>query len=125
MDDRRLLGFFNPITELYPATPVLRLLLAARDHSDQPDFVILDEMNLAKVEYYFSDFLSSMESRTNGQPEGQPLLLHDPSSEPIVTQDGLPIPAELTIPRNVLFTGTVTWMKPLTCSARRYWIAPT
>ena len=28
-----------------------------------PFFVLLDEMNLARVEYYFSDILSVMESR--------------------------------------------------------------
>ncbi|MBZ9613955.1 hypothetical protein [Clostridium estertheticum] len=30
---------------------------------DKPYFTCLDEMNLAKVEYYFSDVLSSMETR--------------------------------------------------------------
>jgi len=30
---------------------------------DKPYFLCLDEMNLARVEYYFSDILSSMETR--------------------------------------------------------------
>ena len=33
------------------------------DHPDLPYFVLFDEMNLARVEYYFSDVLSVMESR--------------------------------------------------------------
>ena len=32
-------------------------------HPDKPYFICLDEMNLARVEYYFSDILSLMESR--------------------------------------------------------------
>ena len=35
----------------------------AMDHPNLPHFVLLDEMNLARVEYYFSDVLSVMESR--------------------------------------------------------------
>ena len=64
MDNKGLLGFFNILDEKYYATPFLRLVLNARDNPNKPYFVILDEMNLAKVEQYFSDFLSIMESRT-------------------------------------------------------------
>ena len=35
----------------------------AMKHPDKPYFICLDEMNLARVEYYFSDILSLMESR--------------------------------------------------------------
>ena len=64
MDNRGLLGYFNPLNECYHATPTLHLLLAADQNPNKPYFLILDEMNLAKVEYYFSDFLSILESRT-------------------------------------------------------------
>lgn len=66
MDNRGLLGFFNLLDERYHATPLLELLLQANGEEDQKDpfFVIMDEMNLARVEQYFSDFLSIMESRT-------------------------------------------------------------
>ncbi len=63
MDNRGLLGFPNLLTGTYQATDFLRLLLRARSDTTRPYFIILDEMNLAKVEYYFSDFLSAMESR--------------------------------------------------------------
>ena len=107
MDNRGLLGFYNPITSEYQATPVLRLLLAAEKEPDKPHFVILDEMNLAKVEYYFSDFLSIMESRTSDRPEGEALRLHD-QGDKVEAEDGLDkIPATLKIPPNVFFTGTV------------------
>ena len=106
LDNRGLLGFFNPITRKYQATPVLRLLLAALKSPDLHYLVILDEMNLAKVEYYFSDFLSIMETRTDDSPDGFALTLHDQGTE-VDAEDGLKIPERIEIPRNVLFTGTV------------------
>ena len=72
---------------------------------DKPHFVILDEMNLAKVEYYFSDFLSIMESRTADNPDGEMIHLH--SLEEAKTHDGREIPQKIHIPRNLFFTGTV------------------
>jgi 5-methylcytosine-specific restriction endonuclease McrBC GTP-binding regulatory subunit McrB len=104
-DNRGLLGFYNLLDERYHAEPLLKLLLHAKEHPNKPHFVILDEMNLAKVEYYFSDFLSVMESRTEDRPEGAYIRLH--AKESAETPDGKPIPAEIQIPSNVFFTGTV------------------
>lgn len=58
-----LLGYYNPIEGRYhPSQFLLALLDAARD-PDVPHFICLDEMNLARVEYYFADFLSLLETR--------------------------------------------------------------
>ena len=105
MDNKGLLGYYNLLDEKYHATPVLRLLLEAKDHPNVPYFIILDEMNLAKVEQYFSDFLSIMESRTTGDPQGEALDLH--SVKEAETPDGHLIPRRIPIPPNVFFTGTV------------------
>lgn len=105
MDNKGPLGYYNLLDQKYHATPVLRLLLEAEGNPEKPYFVILDEMNLAKVEQYFSDFLSIMESRTNGNPQGELLYLH--SVDKAETPDGFPIPQKLHIPPNVYFTGTV------------------
>ena len=43
--------------------PVCRAFEAAAKEPDKPVFLCLDEMNLARVEYYLSDFLSVIESR--------------------------------------------------------------
>ena len=59
-----LLGYYNPIERSYQATPFLIALQAAARQPDVPHFVCLDEMNLARVEYYFADFLSLLEHRT-------------------------------------------------------------
>ncbi|MEW6185005.1 MAG: AAA family ATPase [Thermodesulfobacteriota bacterium] len=105
MDNKGLLGYFNLLDEKYHSTPVLRILLEAEKHPDKPYFVILDEMNLAKVEQYFSDFLSIMESRTTGDPQGEKLNLH--AVKEAKTPDGFSIPQNIHIPPNVFFTGTV------------------
>ncbi|MFZ4440182.1 MAG: McrB family protein [Syntrophales bacterium] len=105
MDNKGLLGYYNLLDEKYHATSVLHILLEASAHKDKPYFIILDEMNLAKVEQYFSDFLSIMESRTTGNPSGEPLCLH--SATKAETPDGRVIPQRIIIPPNVYFTGTV------------------
>ena len=108
MDNKGLIGYYNLLDEKYHANPVLRLVIEAgkNENKGKPHFVIFDEMNLAKVEQYFSDFLSIMESRTPDRPEGEPIILHT-FNEDIATRDGLDIPKELYIPPNVYFTGTV------------------
>ncbi|MDN3015796.1 AAA family ATPase [Paenibacillus sp. BSR1-1] len=62
-DSKDLLGYHNLITGEYETTPFLKLLIRAAQEPDKPFFLLLDEMNLAKVEHYFSDFLSCIESR--------------------------------------------------------------
>ncbi len=93
-DSRGLLGFWNPIFDRYERTDFIDLLLRAADDLEHPYFVILDEMNLARVEYYFSDFLSAMES-------GEAIPMH--------SDDALDetVPASLQLPPNVFVVGTV------------------
>jgi hypothetical protein len=98
-DNRALLGYYNPLLQRYQGTELLRLLLRAQTNPDEPHFVVLDEMNLAKVEYYFSDFLSAMESETE-------MVLHDTDDEDVDLEMPLP-PKRLKVPPNVFFTGTV------------------
>jgi energy-coupling factor transporter ATP-binding protein EcfA2 len=63
-----LLGYYNPLEKKYLSTPFLEALLEAKDNPTIPYFICLDEMNLARVEYYFADFLSLLEERGE-QPE--------------------------------------------------------
>jgi energy-coupling factor transporter ATP-binding protein EcfA2 len=58
-----LLGYYNPLEKKYLATPFLEALIEAHQHPEVPYFICLDEMNLARVEYYFADFLSKLEAR--------------------------------------------------------------
>ena len=124
-DHQSILGFVNPITERYESTQALELVLRAdRALRDAPVkaaapryFMLLDEMNLARVEHYFSDWLACSESRRPG-PDGsvsqQPVPLHrseGPMETAITQVDGstetLPVPSSLALPTNLMVTGTV------------------
>lgn len=119
MDNRGILGFYNFLTEKYEATELIKLLLRAKKEYEEkreqsrPYFVILDEMNLSKVEQYFSDFLSCLESRTPDNPEGEPIILHnnpldkDGKKIKLQTEELMEIPDKIKIPPNVYFSGTV------------------
>ena len=56
-----LLGFYNELTGRYNETPFLENLYRASYESARVNLVVLDEMNISRVEYYFADFLSVME----------------------------------------------------------------
>jgi hypothetical protein len=62
-------------------------------------FVVLDEMNLARVEHYFSDVLSCIETR-------QDIQLHS-NGVPLEGTTGTSIPASLPLPVNLYVTGTI------------------
>ncbi|WP_051654256.1 hypothetical protein [Persephonella sp. KM09-Lau-8] len=68
-DTKSLLGFYNPLKEKYHSTPLLDFVLeSSRNYLEKgneadPFFVLFDEMNLARVEYYFADFLSVLEAK--------------------------------------------------------------
>lgn len=59
-----LLGYYNPLEKKYISTPFLDALIDASRQPDVPFLICLDEMNLARVEYYFADFLSLLEGRS-------------------------------------------------------------
>ncbi|RQD74493.1 MAG: hypothetical protein D5R97_07760 [Candidatus Syntrophonatronum acetioxidans] len=61
-DSTDLLGYKNLQGEFVEG-PLTHVIKKARQDPSYPYFVCLDEMNLARVEYYFSDFLSIIESR--------------------------------------------------------------
>lgn len=61
-DSTDLLGYTNLQGEFVPG-PLTKVIKDAMSNPQYPYFVCLDEMNLARVEYYFSDFLSVIESR--------------------------------------------------------------
>ncbi|MDD2906176.1 MAG: AAA family ATPase [Sulfurimonas sp.] len=63
-----LLGYYNPLEKKYLSTPFLDALIKANKNPNKLYLICLDEMNLARVEYYFADFLSLLEER-NGLPE--------------------------------------------------------
>ena len=55
-----MMGYFNEFTKKFNETAFLTAIYEASYRQDV-NIVILDEMNLARIEYYFADFLSIME----------------------------------------------------------------
>ncbi len=62
-DNTNIIGYYNVITNEYQSTPAYDFILKAENDSENPYFLILDEMNLSHVERYFADFLSAIESK--------------------------------------------------------------
>jgi len=106
-DSKSLLGYYNPLTGTYEWTDFLRFLLRAvqsyRDGEGLAWFVILDEMNLARVEYYFADLLSVLESGRDAEGwTRESLRLPYPND----AQGDLP-PSQVRVPPNLYVIGTV------------------
>lgn len=98
-DRAELLGYLNEFTKKFNETDFLKAVYQA-SYSDKPNFIVLDEMNLARIEYYFAEFLSVME-----MPD-----VHEwkidlvPASEP--SDPKLLINGKLFINQNTWFIGT-------------------
>ncbi len=63
-----LIGYYNPLQMSFLPTPFTEAIVEAIGNPNQLYFICLDEMNLARAEYYFADFLSKLEERSK-QPE--------------------------------------------------------
>ncbi len=98
-DPSGLTGYYDVLTNRYVVPTFLEAVLVATAHQESPVFVILDEMNLARVEYYFSDVLSAMETRSA-------LQLHS-NGVPLEGTTGASIRAEIPLPANLFIIGTI------------------
>jgi len=93
-----IIGYFNEFTKKYREGALLKALYEAR-YTDEICVVVLDEMNIARVEYYFADFLSQMElSPDNRYLE---VVSDTMADDPKLLERG-----RLRIPENVWFIGT-------------------
>lgn len=103
-DNRNVVGYFNPVLNQYEPTSILNFILEAHNDSEHPYFLVLDEMNLSHVEYYFADFLSAMESdRKIPLHERSDVVLPGSAGE----EDGRRIPQSVGVPPNLFVVGTV------------------
>ncbi|MBY0054642.1 McrB family protein [Brevibacillus agri] len=92
-DGTALFGYYSSFENRYIMTEFLRVLLHAHKEREKPHFIVLDEMNLARVEYYLSDYLSGVESHKE-----IPLHNRDDLEE---------IPSKISIPPNLYLIGTI------------------
>ena len=98
-DPTGLTGYYDQLSDRYVVPRFLEAVLVATAHRHSPVFVVLDEMNLARVEHYFSDVLSCIET-------GEDLQLHA-HGVPKEGTTGTSIPAAIRLPSNLYITGTI------------------
>ena len=98
-DRSELLGYYNDFTHKFTETEFLRAIYEAT-YRDDINLVVLDEMNLARIEYYFAEFLSIMEM-PNVAEWNISLVAAPRSDDPKHVNDG-----RLLIPQNIWFVGT-------------------
>ncbi len=106
-DKNELLGYYNEFSKTYTPKKFTQALYAASLNPETLTFIVLDEMNLSRIEYYFSDFLSLMES----EPDKREIKLlnvglFQAKQGQKVAYDGLTRGHTLKIPPNVWFIGT-------------------
>lgn len=107
-----LMGFYNYIEGRFRPTDMARALWAL-DPINNPGaelegrmmMILLDEMNLARVEYYFSDFLSRLESRPSRDRITDKQLRKDSEIELEIPK--LDQPPRIFPGYNLLFAGTM------------------
>ena len=98
-DRTEILGYLNEFTKKFNETDFLKSLYEA-SYREDVNFIVLDELNLARIEYYFAEFLSIMEmpDKSEWRIDLVPTQL---DSDPKHLEDG-----KLIIPQNVWYIGT-------------------
>lgn len=93
-----LLGYYNDFTGVYHETEFLKRLYEATYRANHFNIMVLDEMNISRIEYYFADFLSVMEFP---EPDRKIHLMNIQGDAPAHLGKG-----DLQITPNTRFVGT-------------------
>ena len=99
-DRTELFGYFNEFTKKFNETDVLRGLYLA-GYTDDVYVTVLDEMNIARVEYYFAEMLSILEMPSRDEWIVE-LVPSKWDSDPVHLKSG-----KLQIPGNMWYIGTI------------------
>ena len=95
-----LYGYFNEFTKRYSETEFLRAIYEGNYYRD-PHLVILDEMNIARVEYYFAEMLSILEMPRQEEWKVD-IVTAVWDNDPCLIQGG-----NVQITNNIWFIGTI------------------
>lgn len=103
-DDTDLLGYVDYKNMLYREadTELLTFLKEASKHRERKYVICLDEMNLARIEHYFSQFLSILED----DEDERVLVVYNKELESKLYNSSI-YPSSIKLWDNVLFVGTV------------------
>ena len=99
-DRTELFGYYNDFTKKYTETEFLKTMYEGH-YQDDIRFVILDEMNIARVEYYFAEMLSILELPRE-EERYIPVVSNAADGDPYKMIDG-----KVWIPSNVFYVGTI------------------
>ena len=98
-DKTELFGYFNEFSKKFNETEVLKKMYES-SYTDDVNIVVLDEMNIARVEYYFAEMLSVLEM-PNPDEWKLNLVPNVWPDDPERLVDG-----DLKIPKNMWYVGT-------------------
>ena len=99
-DKTELLGYFNEFTKKFNESEVLAELYKA-SYDDNIHTIILDEMNIARVEYYFAEMLSVLEIPSRDE------WLIELVTSPWAKDPKKLISGKLKLPGNLWYIGTI------------------
>lgn len=104
-DSSDLLGY-KDLSGVFRPGPLTEVLVEASkaDNRSKSYFICLDEMNLARVEYYFSDLLSIIETQ---ERQGDHIVTMPLINKDTLANDDQSIYGNLSLPDNVYLIGTV------------------
>lgn len=106
-EKNELLGFYNEFSKVYTPKKFTQLLYKAALNPNVVTMIVLDEMNLSRIEYYFSDFLSLMENEEDKrQIKLTNVKLYNTYNNERHSYKKLVEDHTLKIPTNVWFIGT-------------------
>ena len=94
-----MIGYYNEFTKKFNETVLLRKMYEA-DYTDEIYITVLDEMNIARVEYYFAEFLSLLEI-PNEKKRYLDVVADKWENDPKLLKDG-----QIWLPPNMWFVGT-------------------
>ena len=94
-----LVGYYNEFTKKFNETPLLNKMYQA-NYTDDIYITVLDEMNIARIEYYFAEFLSLLEI-PNLDGRNLEIVSDKWDNDPVLLKKGT-----LRLPPNMWFIGT-------------------
>ena len=94
-----LIGYYNEFTKRFNETLLLEKMYEA-NYSRDMYVTVLDEMNIARVEYYFAEFLSLLEL-PNPEERYLDVVSDKWDTDPVGLKDG-----RVKLPENMWFVGT-------------------
>ncbi|MCR5143123.1 MAG: hypothetical protein K6C68_11480 [Ruminococcus sp.] len=98
-DRTELFGYFNEFTKNFNETEVLKRIYSS-NYNDDVNFILLDEMNIARIEYYFAEMLSILEM-PNADEWELDIVPNVWSTDPVKLDRG-----KIVIPQNIWYIGT-------------------